>query len=265
MVHASKSHATFMIGGAVAASLIALAAPLAWSQIASPSAGGPTTVATAPATVAAPAATGDAPATTVPAHHGLHFVADDPETRAMALNAFKAMGNSPTFAKEAPAMANFDALTFSPALPLYSLSVADITNASLPTTRGLTIYLAMANRKAVSYVEIATDAGGKPSMRSIGTGSSYPTIMGTIDAVKNNPTVQKGAYEARILTSAFIGGFSGPQDLLWLKADPGGTDLFVVPGGTSFEHGKLYDATAFFKILADNMAKQQANPPRRRG
>jgi len=262
MMHATKPRATAMIGGAVVAALFAFAAPLGWSQVGAISAGAPTSAAaTAPATGSAPAASGDVPTATAPAHHGVYFATDNSGAQELVPNIFKREGKDPNFVREMPALANFDALTFSPPLPLYSLSAADIASASPPQTPGLTVYLALAKGQMVSFLEMAADASGKLAVRSSGNGSNYGAIMKTIDALKTNPTIQKGAYEARILSTFYLGGFNGPQNLLWLKADPGGTDLFVVTGGTNFERGKLYDAPAFFKILADNMAKQQANPP----
>ncbi len=260
MSQAVKFKMTPTIAGAAAAALLAFAMPLAWSQLASPPTGAPTpAAATAPAALPAPAppaANADAPAATAPAHHGLYFAAEDPAAHELMLNAFKRFGD--------PAMANFGALTLSPPLPLYSLSMADISNAALPKAQGVTVYLAQSKGNVVADLVIGTDATGMPVGRSIGAGGTHGPIMMTIDAMKKEPTVQKGAYEARILTCNFLGGFNGPQDVLWLKADPGGADLFVVSRrGTSLEQGKLYDAAAFFKILADNMAKQQANPPGR--
>jgi len=262
MIQAAKFRVTAMIGVGVAASIIAFAAPLAWSQVAPAPGDAPaTTAATVPTTSTKPAAAApdaEAPTATGPAHHGLYFVAENPDTHELMLNAFKRFPD--------PAMANFDALTLSPPLPLYSLSVADISNAALPKAQGVTVYLAQSKGNVVADLVIGTDAEGMPVGRSIGAGGSHGPIMMTIEAMKKNPTVQKGAYEARILTTNFLGGFNGPQDVLWLKADPGGTDLFVVSRrGTSLEQGKLYDTTAFFKILVDNLAKRQANPPGGRG
>jgi len=96
--------------------------------------------------------------------------------------------------------------------------------------------------------------------REQGGGSSTSTaVFAALDFLAALPQVKTGAYEARQVTFLRTRGTgqssaSNIYPLLWLKSDPGGTDLFYTlkPGLLGGNAGTLYTATDLAKAIKDD-------------
>ncbi|ADV82557.1 hypothetical protein [Terriglobus saanensis] len=154
---------------------------------------------------------------------------------------------------------NFSALTVTPPHAIYDLHADEIAKGGgLETAHatGFRYYVA-ATGASVAAAEVHTDASGKASLlANLNYGPFVEATSKGFTQVATLPSVSKGSYEARALRFSAIGLMA-----IWLKSDPGGTDIIypLAPAPPMLEANRSYTAEEFLTAIRPLAQKRAAN------
>ncbi len=106
-------------------------------------------------------------------------------------------------------------------------------------------YVVLSSEQAFANVTVVANNSGKAqSLRMLATGANIGDVPNALDQLRILDQLQSGSYEARLLSSP------GLFRAIWLKSDPGGSDLiYIVAPAPPLEAGKLYTVEEFVKTI----------------
>ncbi len=148
-----------------------------------------------------------------------------------------------------PAQPTIGASTIEPPHAVYDLRADEISNGGGLESAHLTAfrYLVKSAGSAVAAAEVSTDASGKASLlANVNYGPYVAASSQALDELSAPAAAPAGSYEARLLRFAAIYLVA-----LWLKADPGGSDIVIplAPAPGSIQAGRRYTAQEFLDLI----------------
>jgi hypothetical protein len=163
-----------------------------------------------------------------------------------------------------PAQPTIGATTIEPPHAVYDLRADEISNGGGLESAHLTgfRYLVKSAGSAVAAAEISTDASGRASLlANINYGPYVTASAQALDELSSPATAPVGSYEARLLRFSAVYLVA-----LWLKADPGGSDIVVplAPAPGSIRSGRRYTVPEFLDAiipLARNRTQKTSGDP----